>query len=134
MPSSELGVELDDRVYQKEGGKLYIDTNEFIQSEEGQELLEHVKGNSSSGTAQSCGALEWRSEPPTEEGFYFHRCDDLYDGSGSDPGYGVQWVREEFGELYATMLYHGNLQEAPVTHEMFDGDEWAGPISEPSET
>jgi hypothetical protein len=98
------------------------------------EMMRHEEGTSSSSApAQSCGALEWRSEPPTEEGFYFHKNDDLYDGNGNDPGYGVQWVREEFGVLYATMLYQGSLQEGPVTHEMFDGDEWAGPIPEPSE-
>lgn len=34
-------VETDERVYQKDGGKLYIDTNEFVQSEEGQELIDY---------------------------------------------------------------------------------------------
>ena len=36
-------VETDERVYQKDGGKLYIDTNEFVQSEEGQELIDYFR-------------------------------------------------------------------------------------------
>jgi hypothetical protein len=33
-------IKADDRVYQTDSGKMYIDTDEFVRSEEGQQLID----------------------------------------------------------------------------------------------
>lgn len=88
---------------------------------------EEETARSSSAVAESCGALEWRSEPPAEEGWYWCR----YWNKGQQlSGPVVKEVYREDGVLMAgssEVRHYANMGRAEAQHE------WAGPIPEPSE-
>jgi len=44
---------VDDRVYQKKGGQMYIDTNEFVESKEGQNLIDDFIRSEEEGTEET---------------------------------------------------------------------------------
>ena len=53
-PSSANGeeVEPDDRVYQTDSGKMYIDTDEFVESDEGQQLISRFLKSTEEGASE----------------------------------------------------------------------------------
>jgi hypothetical protein len=74
--------------------------------------------------------LEWTDEPPEEGGWYWHRTNSEYMQVDDQ----IQHLREDFGHVYALRkTLSGKVEEAPVTHDTFEDDQWAGPIPRPSD-
>jgi len=77
----------------------------------------------------SCGALEWRSEPPTEEGYYWHKL--VSQNYAELPV--IVYVHFEDGDMYVTEYKHAVHVDEYIPDHLFGHAEWAGPIPKPSE-